>query len=580
MDQQRWQQIKVLLDSAVELTPARRSSFLAEACGTDESLRAEVEALLVHYEQAGNFLEGNPGADLYARIQSKTEEPVFSSGQIIAGRFRIIDLIGRGGMGEVYKAEDLRLHRTVALKFLPDDTARHAHALERFQLEAQAASALNHPNICTVYDISEESGRAFIAMEFLDGRSLKDLIAGHPLPIDRVLEISIAIAGALDAAHAKGIIHRDIKPDNIFINDRGDVKILDFGLAKLLRSSSSPQDATVSEHTELTQHGAALGTVAYMSPEQARGEKLDVRTDLFSFGLVIYEMATGQPAFSGSTSAIIFASLLNDTPRRPSEINPEVPTGLEQIISNALEKDRAVRYQRASDMRSDLQRVLRGTQRNGSVSLLSDSDKTLWAKEAAPPKPRRRQYAAYAAAAAMILALVGVALWVFRPRTPVIIASHQLTHTGRQKSRYVETDGTRVYFSEIKDGKSHVAQVSTAGGEVSYIDTPVENVGVQDVSSDGSELLLYGAVQGLWILPLPAGAPRYIPGEFTGSGFLPGSSQIVYVQPSDFLHLFVSDYDGSNAHPLLQLPRDPPTLMWTISPDGSTIRYITVDGKI
>src|SRR5215469_5467400 len=433
MDQQRWQQIKVLLDSAVELTPARRSSFLAEACGTDESLRAEVEALLVHYEQAGNFLEGNPGADLYARIQSKTEEPVFSSGQIIAGRFRIIDLIGRGGMGEVYKAEDLRLHRTVALKFLPDDTARHAHALERFQLEAQAASALNHPNICTVYDISEESGRAFIAMEFLDGRSLKDLIAGHPLPIDPVLEISIAIAGALDAAHAKGVLHRDIKPDNIFINDRGNVKILDFGLAKLLRCSSSPQDATVSEHTELTQHGAALGTVAYMSPEQARGEALDVRTDLFSFGLVIYEMTTGRPAFSGSTSAIIFASLLNDTPRRPSDINPEVPAGLEQIISNALGKDRAVRYQRASDIRSDLQRVMRGTQGNGSVSLLSEKDKTLWTKKAVPPKSRRRQYAAYAAAAAMILALAGAALWVFRPRIPLVTAIHQLTHTGRQK---------------------------------------------------------------------------------------------------------------------------------------------------
>jgi eukaryotic-like serine/threonine-protein kinase len=585
MDQQRWQQIKVLLDSAVELTPERRSSFLAEACGNDQSLRAEIEGLLMHYEQAEDFLEGNPGTELYARIQSRTDEPAFSSGQIISGRFRIVDLIGRGGMGEVYKAEDMRLHRIVALKFLPDDTARHSHALERFQLEAQAASALNHPNICTVYDISEESGRAFIAMEFLDGRSLRDLIAGHRLPIDRVLEISIDIAGALDAAHAKGIIHRDIKPDNIFINDRGDVKILDFGLAKLLRGGSSPQDATASEHIELTQHGAALGTVAYMSPEQARGETLDVRTDLFSFGLVIYEMATGQPAFSGSTSAIIFASLLNDTPRRPSEINPEVPASLEQIISNALEKDRAVRYQRASDIRSDLQRVMRNTPSNGFASLLSEKDKTLWTKEAAlpPPKPKRWQYAA---AVALILAIAAGALyWFLRPRTPVVTAIHQLTHTGRPKSNYVETDGIRVYFTEFKNNsKSHVAEVSTAGGEVSYVDTQLDDAGVQDISQDGTELLVFGAGTpgSLWILPLPAGPPRRIRGEFTGSSFLPGTSQIVYVLPSDFLHVYAADVDGGNAHSLLQLPRDPGTasVYFIFSPDGSTIRYNTADGKI
>src|SRR6516225_66679 len=305
MDQQRWQQIKVLLDSAVELTPERRPSFLAEACGDDKSLRAEVQALLMHYEQAGDFLEGTPSANLIARIQSKPYQPTFASGQIISARFRIIDFVGRGGMGEVYKAEDTRLSRVVALKFLPDDIAKHPYAVNRFQREARAASALNHPNICTVYDISEESGRAFISMEFIEGTSLRDLVASHPLQIDRVLAISIDIADALDAAHEKGIIHRDIKPDNIFVNNRGDVKILDFGLAKLLHSGLASEDRTVSDRLELTQHGAALGTVAYMSPEQARGEKLDCRTDLFSFGPVIYEMTTGQRAFSGSTSAVI-----------------------------------------------------------------------------------------------------------------------------------------------------------------------------------------------------------------------------------------------------------------------------------
>jgi serine/threonine protein kinase/Tol biopolymer transport system component len=383
MDQQRWQQIKVLLDSAVELTPDRRSRFLAEACRDDQSLRTEVQALLMHYEQAGDFLEETPG-DLIGRIKLQPNEPTFASGQIISTRFRIIDFVGRGGMGEVYKAEDTRLSRLVALKFLPDDIAKHPYAVNRFQREARAASALNHPNICTVYDISEESGRAFIAMEFIEGRSLKDLVDSHPLQIDRVLAISIDIADALDAAHEKGIIHRDIKPDNIFVNNRGDVKILDFGLAKLLHSGLASEDRTVSDRLELTQHGAALGTVAYMSPEQARGEKLDCRTDLFSFGLVIYEMTTGQRAFSGSTSAVIFASILKDTPRPPSEINRDMSAQLERIISKALEKDRELRYQRAADLRSDLQRVKKGRERNDVVSLLSGTDKTLWTKEPYP----------------------------------------------------------------------------------------------------------------------------------------------------------------------------------------------------
>ena len=236
---------------------------------------------------------------------------------------------------------------------------------------------------------------------------------------------------------------------------------------------------------------------------------LDVRTDLFSFGLVIYEMATGHPAFSGSTSAIIFASLLNDTPQRPSDINPEVPTDLEQIISHALEKDRAKRYQGASDIRSDLQRVMRGTQANGFVSLLSEKYKTVWTKEAAPPqqlrpspaatsstdadskpKPRRWKYAAYAAAVVMIFAFAGAALWAYRPRTPAVTAIRQLTHTGRQKFGYVVTDGTRIYFDEIKDGKSQVAEVSTAGGEVSHLDTQLDNPAVQDISPNGSELMV------------------------------------------------------------------------------------------
>jgi serine/threonine protein kinase len=381
VDQQRWECIRDLLDSAAELAPERRSSFLAKACGDDELLRAEVEALLEHHEQAGSFLDESPVADLYARLTSRAGNPTFSSGEIISARFRIVDFIGRGGMGEVYKAEDQRLHRLVALKFLPDDIARHPQALNRFQREARAASALNHPSICTVYDISEENGRAFIAMEFLDGQTLKHLISGHQLDLARMLEISIDIADALDAAHAKGIIHRDIKPDNIFINSRGAAKVLDFGLAKLQRKFPGSDDPTITESTELTQHGAAYGTVAYMSPEQARGENLDARTDLFSFGLVMYEMATRRRAFVGSTSASIFASLLKDQPPRPSEINRFIPVELEQIISNALEKDRDLRYQYASDIKTDLQQVQRHRESSRFRELASGNAKPVRVKE-------------------------------------------------------------------------------------------------------------------------------------------------------------------------------------------------------
>jgi serine/threonine protein kinase/Tol biopolymer transport system component len=490
--------------------------------------------------------------------------------------YLVLNKLGQGGMGVVYRAQDTRLERQVALKFLPEDQNEDAQARERFQREARAASALNHPNICTIYDVGEDQGLRFIAMELMEGQTLDRQISSRPVATQLLLEQAQQIADALEAAHARGIVHRDIKPGNIFVTERGQVKILDFGLARqtsgrrvgeAAAAGMSTPTATLSEE-RLTNPGRAVGTIAYMSPEQARGEEVDARTDLFSFGAVLYEMATGFPPFAGSTAAVIYAGILHQTPKAPLQLNPTLPAELDHIIQKAMEKDRGERYQTAGDLVADLKRLKR--QVSGS------STQTMASVERLRTSSRRR--IAVGAVVLLLILAAGAYLMLRTPPVPQVVGTVQLTTDRTSKEFPMVTDGTRIYFSEDHAGESIPVQLSVSGGEPVPVQSSLRNLWIQDISSDSLELLAIKPLPGedaargsLWSLPVLGGSPHRI-GEMVAIAAA-WSRDGKWLAHGDGNDLFLSQADGAETKKLWTAPGYIRRIRF--SPDGSRLRFET-----